>query len=138
MYRYKTSEDQRKAWTGMLFYVFFVMCVFAYATVGLFREGSLQAVDYFNVSILWFSAIFSLIWITSKLADDPLLGEYSFDSYGVTFYTKLHTTFFPFAECEDIGFTNRVKAGMFSNQGYENQLEIMIINLSNKVLNWMI
>jgi len=60
-----------------------------------------------------------LFYNTWKLLDDPLLGEVSFDSLGVTFYTTLHTYRFSFEDCIDIGFTHWVKANMFSKQGYD-------------------
>ena len=49
-------------------------------------------------------AIALVLWHIWKLLDDPLLGEVSFDMNGATFYTKLHTYSYSYAECLDIGF----------------------------------
>ena len=67
-----------------------------------------------------------LIW---KFLDDPILGRYSFDTQGVTFYTPLRETSFRYDECAEIGFTQWVGGSTLHNQKY-----IYYIYFSKKML----
>ena len=47
-------------------------------------------------------SMIALIWI---VIDDPILGRFSFDEKGITFYTPRQTVTFLYDECAEIGFT---------------------------------
>ncbi len=64
-----------------------------------------------------------------KYLDDPILGKFSFDKDGITFYTPLRTIIFLYDECEEIGFTRWIAGGTITNHNY-----IYYIYFSKKVL----
>lgn len=53
-----------------------------------------------------------------KYFDDPILGKFSFDKTGVTFYVPLRRIIFPYDECAEIGFTRWIAGGAIANHRY--------------------
>lgn len=65
-----------------------------------------------------------------RFIDDPILREFSFDSYSVVFYKPFHRLVFNYAECVEIGFTRWVGSDAAYNQQY-----LYYIYLSKVALN---
>lgn len=89
------------------------------------EEGALFFICY---TILFAWSVLVLIIGVWKYLDDPILGKFSFDVNGITFYTPLRTITFLYDECAEIGFTRWI-GGTVIKQNY-----IYYIYLSKRTL----
>ena len=91
---------------------------FSYATVRAVLEGLKDVSTIVCLVIIWSAFIIAVVSDVWRALDDPLYGEVSFDSQGVTFYNKLHTIKFLYSDCVDIGCTYRFNPGIASKSRY--------------------
>ena len=82
----------------------FCYILFIFIKFVLFDGQRFDHIGMICLVIITFNCVICLTWSIWKLLDDPLLGEVSFDMNGATFYTKLHTYSYSYAECLDMGF----------------------------------
>ena len=70
------------------------------------------------MTLLFAMAVIGFFGYAWKFFDDPILGKFSFDKTGVTFYTPLRIITFPYDECAEIGFTRWIAGGAIANRRY--------------------
>ena len=92
----------------------FVFIILAVYHVVRDKEGSI--LFFTCVAIMFVMGMIGLIGYVWKFLDDPILGRYSFDKNGITFYTPLRTITFIYEECAEIGFTRWIGGGAITNQ----------------------
>ena len=115
MYRYIASKRQREV---ILLTALAALISCAWVMWLILRHPNEETITYIGASIGLAgvaSLLINALWV---FFDDPLLGKFSFDTNGITFYLPFKTLTFPYAFCQEIAFTRWVGASAVYNPQY--------------------
>ncbi len=129
MHKYVASKRQRLLHLLVLILTPLALYVFGIKTViHVVNEKQDDIVFWVCILLFILDGIFCFLALLWKFLDDPILGRFSFDKDGVTFYTPLRSITFLYEECAEIGITRWIGGGQIKAQ------YIYYVFLSKKVL----
>ena len=128
MHKYVASKRQRLLHFLILFYPLGVLAFVIIAIINVVKDKQGDIVFWLCIVFFIFLSVPGFIGYLWKFFDDPILGRFSFDKDGVTFYTPLRSITFLYEECAEIGITRWIGGGQIKTQ------YIYYVFLSKKVL----
>ena len=116
MRKYNASNLQRVNMVILLLYPLSTIIVISLGSYHLVYEKQGNLFLFLCLSVFFVAAVYAFIALIIIIIDDPILGRFSFDEKGITFYTPRRTITFLYDECAEIGFTRW--RGLFCRYNY--------------------
>ena len=129
MHKYIASKPQTVYHLFLLCLPLGLQILLVCCVIHVVQDNQDDVLFYCNMGLLFSLSIFGFLGYLWRFIDDPILGRFSFDTEGITFYTLRRKITFQYDECVEIGFTRWIAGGVVTNHRY-----IYYIYFSKKTL----